>query len=85
MSYTLTVEPDVVRTAESFATKRGTSLDAILRAYLVAFVRAETAITRNQVPLDSTVGALTGIIKPTNVSDEEMIASAILEKYGSLA
>ena len=85
MSYTLTVEPDVVRTAETFANKRGTSLEAILRAYLLAFVRTETAITRNQVPPDSTVGALTGIIKPTHVSDEEMIASAILDKYGTLA
>ena len=84
MSYTLTVEPDVVRTAETFANKRGTSLEAILRAYLLAFVRAETAITQNQVPSDSTVGALTGIIKPTNVSDKEMIATAILDKYGSL-
>ena len=85
MSYTLTIEPDVVRTAETFAIKRGTSLDAILRAYLVAFVRTETAITRNQVPPGSTVGTLSGIIKPTNVSDEDMIASAILDKYGSLA
>ena len=84
MSYTLTIEPDVVRTAETLATKRGTSLEAILRAYLLAFVRTETAITRNQVPSNSIVETLTGIIKSTNVSDEDMIASAILEKYGSL-
>ena len=38
MRKTKTVEPNVVRTAESFATKRGTSLDAILLACLVSFV-----------------------------------------------
>ena len=84
MSYTLTVEPEVVRTAESFASRRGTSLEAILRAYLVAFVRNETAVARQQIPSDSVVGSLSGLIKPENVSDEELIASAILEKYGTL-
>ena len=84
MSYTLTVEPDVVRTAETFATRRGTSLDAILRAYIVAFVRNEMAVSDQQIPSDSVVSSWSGLIKPTNLSDKDMIASAILEKYGSL-
>ena len=84
MSYTLTVEPDVVRTAETFATRRGTSLDAILRAYIVAFVRNEMAVSDQRIPSDSVVSSWSGLIKPTNLSDKDMIASAILEKYGSL-
>lgn len=84
MSYTLTVEPEVVRSAETFASRRGTSLEAILRAYLVAFVRNESAVARRQIPSDSVVNSLTGLIEPSNVSDEDLIAAAILEKYGSL-
>ncbi len=35
MSYTLNVEPDVVREAESYAVRNGTTLDAMIRAYLL--------------------------------------------------
>ena len=41
MSYTLTLEPDVVKTAEVCASRRGTTLDSLIRAYLVSFVREE--------------------------------------------
>lgn len=35
MSYTLNVEPEVVREAESYAVRNGTTLDAMIRAYLL--------------------------------------------------
>jgi len=35
MSYTLNVEPNVVREAESYAVRNGTTLDAMIRAYLL--------------------------------------------------
>jgi hypothetical protein len=41
MSYTLTLEPDVVKTAEACASRRGKTLDSLIRAYLVSFVREE--------------------------------------------
>lgn len=41
MSYTLNVEPDVMHRAESYALRKGTTLDALLRAYLLVVSRDE--------------------------------------------
>ena len=38
MSYTLTIEPEIVKEAESCAARNGTTLDAMIRACLLAFV-----------------------------------------------
>lgn len=38
MSYTLTIEPEIVKEAESCAVRNGTTLDAMIRACLLVFV-----------------------------------------------
>ena len=38
MSYTLNVEPDIVRDAESYALRSGTTLDAMIRACMLVIV-----------------------------------------------
>ena len=38
MSYTLTIEPEIVKEAESCAARNGTTLDAMIRACLLVFV-----------------------------------------------
>ena len=38
MSYTLSIEPDIVKEAESCAERNGTTLDAMIRACLLVFV-----------------------------------------------
>ena len=41
MSYTLTLEPEIVKEAESCAARNGTTLDAMIRACLLVFVSRE--------------------------------------------
>lgn len=38
MSYTLMIEPEIVKEAESCAVRNGTTLDAMIRACLLVFV-----------------------------------------------
>ena len=38
MGYTLTIEPEIVKEAESCAVRNGTTLDAMIRACLLVFV-----------------------------------------------
>ena len=38
MSYTLAIEPEIVKDAESCAARNGTTLDAMIRACLLVFV-----------------------------------------------
>lgn len=87
MSYTITLEPDVVRTAEACASRRGMTLNSLIRAYLVSFVREEDAsASLPEVPKDSVVGVLSGVIRPTGeTSDRDLVAEAILSKYDALA
>jgi len=41
MSYTLTIEPEIVKEAESCAVRNGTTLDAMIRACLLVFVSCD--------------------------------------------
>ena len=41
MSYTLNIEPEIVKDAESCAMRNGTTLDAMIRACLLVFVSHE--------------------------------------------
>ncbi len=85
MSYTLALEPDVVRTAESCASRRGTTLDSLIRAYLVSFVREETHASDSAIPSESVVGSLSGVISPSEeLSDADLVSHAVLERYESL-
>ena len=41
MSYTLTIEPEIVKEAESCAARNGTTLDAMIRACLLVLVSGD--------------------------------------------
>lgn len=85
MSYTLALEPDVVRTAEIRASRLGTTLDSLIRAYLVSFVREDVSPSSPAVPEGSVVGSLSGVIIPQDgVADEDLVSRAILERYDAL-
>ena len=85
MSYTLMLEPDVVQTAKVYASRRGTTLDSLIQAYLVTFVREQSSSSRTIVPNDSIVASISGVIHPAeDVSDKDLVSQAILEKYDSL-
>ena len=42
MSYTLNIEPNIVKEAESYAVRNGTTIDAMIRACLLVFVAQGT-------------------------------------------
>ena len=85
MSYTLMLEPDIVQTAEVCASRCGTTLNSLIQAYLVSFVKEQSSPLRAIIPNDSIVAALSGVIRPAeDVSDKDLVSQAILEKYDSL-
>ena len=43
MSYTLNIEPNIVKEAESRAARNGTTIDALIRACLLVFVSHDAA------------------------------------------
>jgi hypothetical protein len=82
MSYTLMLEPDVVQTAKVCASRRGTTLDSLIQAYLVTFVKEQSSASRAIIPDDSIVASISGVIHPAeDVSDKDLVSQAILEKY----
>jgi len=58
MSYTMSIEPEVLQKASVCASRRGVTLDALVSAYLVTFVEQETKGERLAKRLDSFVRAL---------------------------
>ena len=43
MSYTLNLEPELARRAEGYVKRRGTSLEALLRAHLIFVLKKESS------------------------------------------
>ena len=62
MGYTFTADPGIIQMAEECALRRGTTLEALIRAYLAFFVRRETASIRHEIPSDSVVCSLSGLL-----------------------
>jgi len=58
MSYTMTIEPEVMRKAQVCASRRGLTVDSLVSAYLVSFVKQETCGERLSKRLDSFVHGL---------------------------
>jgi len=58
MSYTLTVEPEIMHEAQKCASRKGLTIDTIIGAYLVSFVERETGGERLVRELDDFVDAL---------------------------
>ena len=77
MSYTLTIEPEIVKEAESCAVRNGTTLDAMIRACLLVFVSREgmnggevLAGRREFIPNTIKIGSMRNEIKLPDNFDE---------------
>ena len=77
MSYTLTIEPEIVKEAESCAARNGTTLDAMIRACLLVFVSREgmngvnvLAGRRESIPNTIKIGSMKDEIKLPDNFDE---------------
>ena len=77
MSYTLTIEPEIVKEAESCAACNGTTLDAMIRACLLVFVSRDgmndgkvLAGRRELVPSAIKIGSMRDEIKLPDNFDE---------------
>ena len=77
MSYTLTIEPEIVKEAESCVVRNGTTLDAMIRACLLVFV-AHDGMTvgnfqtghRDVVPSAVKIGSMRDEVKLPDNFDE---------------
>ena len=77
MSYTLTIEPEIVKEAESCAARNGTTLDAMIRACLLVFVSRDgmndgkvLAGRRDFVPSVIKIGSMRDEVKLPDNFDE---------------
>ena len=77
MSYTLTIEPEFVKEAESCAVRNGTTLDAMIRACLLVFVSREgmngvnvPTARREFIPSAIKIGSMKDEIKLPDNFDE---------------
>ena len=80
MSYTLTIEPEIVKEAESCAMRNGTTLDAMIRAYLLVIVARDGMKGGAQVCRDpASSGIKIGLMK-----DEVRLPDNFDEVFDSL-
>lgn len=80
MSYTLTIEPEIVKEAESCAIRNGTTLDAMIRACLLVFVSRDAMKGGVQAHRDSvSSGIKIGLMK-----DEVRLPDNFDEVFDSL-
>lgn len=75
MSYTLTIEPEIVKEAESCAIRNGTTLDAMIRACLLVLVARDgingaAQARRNPVTSGIKIGSMKGEVKLPDNFDE---------------
>ena len=77
MSYTLTIEPEIVKEAESCAARNGTTLDAIIRACLLVFVSRD-GMNGGRREL------ITNTIKIGSMRDEIKLPDSFDETFDSL-
>ena len=79
MSYTMTMEPDLKHKAEAYAARQGTTLDGIIRAYLISVVQYETRGEQRARELHELIGSLPRLngeaykFKRQDAYDEEIV------------
>ena len=82
MSYTLTIEPEIVKEAESCAVRNGTTLDAMIRACLLVFVSRESMNGGNV--LSGRRESIPNTIKIGSMKDEIKLPGNFDEAFDSL-
>ena len=85
MSYTLNVEPDVVRQAESYAVRNGTTLDAMIRAYLLVIGIQGSLRGRGSSEGDAvSVGTRASRVKIGSMRDEVKLPNEFDQEFDRL-
>ena len=82
MSYTLTIEPEIVKEAESCAVRNGTTLDAMIRACLLVFVARDGMAVGNA--RTGRRDAIPGAIKIGSMKDEVKLPDNFDKTFDSL-
>jgi hypothetical protein len=82
MSYTLTIEPEIVKEAESCAVRNGTTLDAMIRACLLVFVARDGMAVGNARA--GRRDAIPGAIKIGSMKDEVKLPDNFDKTFDSL-
>ena len=78
---TLSMDERLVVTAKRLAKRHKTSVSAMLANMVRAMAAQEQR--KPEIPADSITAQLTGIIKaPADKPDHELLAEALLERYG---
>jgi hypothetical protein len=78
---TLSVDPVLVSVAKRLAEERGTSLSAMFSRLLGAIEHASADPRSAPAPLTASVSGLVAL--PTDLTDEDLLADALAERFGS--
>ena len=78
---TLSVDPVLVSVAKRLAAERGTSLSAMFSRLLRAIEHASADPRSAPAPLTASVSGLVEL--PAGLTDEELLAEALVERFGS--
>lgn len=85
MSYTLNVEPEVVREAESYAVRNGTTLEAMIRAYLLVIgIHGSLRSGVSSAGGAEAVGARTSCVKIGSMRDEINLPNEFDQEFNRL-
>ena len=84
MSYTLNIEPDIVNKAESFAARKGTTVDAMIRACLLVFVSQVTVNDGGSSLAQQDVAPLSRTLEIGSMKDEITLPDNFDEAFDAL-
>lgn len=86
MSYTLDIDPDIAIRAERYAKRNGSSVEAILKAYLMVIVTEDPLPEEKKRPriISRRVHALRGAASISNESYKQLLEDGLTEDYEAL-
>ena len=83
MSYTLNIEPSIVKEAETRAARKGTTIDAMIRACLLVFVAHDAADDGELTPVSQNQSPKGSVIKIGAMKDEISLPDSFDETFDS--
>lgn len=84
MSYTLNIEPSIVKEAESCAMRNGTTVDAMIRAYLLVLVSHGVSGQDGSLIVHDAIQSKTKSLKIGSMRDEIKLPDNFDEAFDSL-
>jgi len=78
---TLSADEDVIREAKRLARRNKTSVSAMFSRFVRGMAKSKKS--RREIPVDSIVARVTGIISlPKGSTPRDVLTEALMEKYG---